>query len=69
MVKRKPKEEKPKLDAFDEANSLPKQPNHFVSVKPKDEDGMGYMYREYRSVVPSRNQSGTAGRTAGTPFS
>jgi hypothetical protein len=46
MVKRKPKEEKPKLDPFDEANSLPKQPNHFVSVKPKDEDGMGYMYRE-----------------------
>jgi hypothetical protein len=56
MVKRKPKEEKPKLDAFDEANSLPKQPNHFVSVKPKDEDGMGYMYRKRRSVVADHDE-------------
>jgi hypothetical protein len=44
-TKRKEAKKAPELDAWDEANALGNQPNHFVSVKPKDK--MGYMYREY----------------------
>jgi hypothetical protein len=47
LSKRGPKKEEPKLDPYDEANALPNQPNHFVSIKPKEEQG--YMYRKFHS--------------------
>ena len=49
MSKRGPKKEEPKLNAHDAACELKNQPGHFVSVKPKEEQG--YLYRECRRHV------------------